>query len=366
MANGPRVVYLIGAGGSQACISSIGSPHKLLMKDLVAPLSERLNELIVNNVPEDNGIKYLVNSVMDGTTNVEQVITFLEDAPSVRHRELADIMRTAFEDVLRATLDLIAQDAGADAVRLYKVLLDLHNISDYPETLRGIITTNYDEYLEAAIEEVYSDAVDFGIQVDPPPLAKVKFPLVKLHGSFGWEDSWPIQRNPGSGHTTLWIPPGIYKDKRNYPFNVLWGLARELLSCDLLRVVGFSLGPNDWDLISLLFASRHLNSSKPLSIEIIDAPLQAHNLKKTFPYLELSSMLESEPIGSQLISELTGRPSPPFAELSNDDQQNLIEALGWDQNWFEVWLIARVETLFVDLGTVSTSSGIVQQFFENV
>ena len=365
MTNGPRVVYLIGAGGSQACVNSIGSQHGILMKDLALPLGARLQEVVTEHFQDDDGIKYLVNSVIDETTDVEQVITFLEDAPSARHRELAATMKTAFESVLRRELDLIANEAGSDATRLYKVLIDVHNIQACPETLHGIITTNYDEYLEAAIEEVSGRNVDFGIQVEPSRLQLVDYPLLKLHGSFGWEDRWPITLN---SHTdrTLWIPPGINKAKQSYPFNTLWGLARELLACDILRIVGFSLGSNDWDLISLLFASRHLNSSVPLTIELIDAPAQARRLKEVFPYLELISMLESEPTGSYLIAELTGHPSLPFTQLSEDDQQVAIDTIGSDRNWLEAWLVARVETMFLELGTVSTTSGIAEQFFDDI
>lgn len=335
------------------------------MKDLVLPLSERLQELVMQTFPEDEGIKYLVNSVIDESTNVEQVITFLEDAPSARHRDLAKTMRTAFEHVLRKKLALITQDVGADAIRLYKVLLDVHNILGCAETLHGIITTNYDEFLEDAIEEVYAGAVDFGIRIEPSPVQHVDFPLVKLHGSFGWEDRWPIYRTSGTDRT-LWIPPGINKAKQSYPFSTLWGLARETLSCDVLRIVGFSLGPNDWDLISLLFAARHLNSSAPLQIEVIDAPLLTRKLKNDFPYLELLSMLESEPTGRQIVANLTGHPSVPYVQLSDDDQQSMIETIGWDYNWLEAWLIARVETLFVELGSVSTTSGTVEQFLDAI
>lgn len=43
-----RIVYLVGAGASHACVSRVGSPHGILMSDLTAPLSRKLQGLINN------------------------------------------------------------------------------------------------------------------------------------------------------------------------------------------------------------------------------------------------------------------------------------------------------------------------------
>ena len=273
-----RIVYLVGAGASHACVSRVGSPHGILMSDLTAPLSRKLQGLINNGFSGDDSLKYLVNSVIDETTDVEQVITFLDDAPSLRHRQFADEMRKAFEEILRDKLTQIREETQEDPVELYRVLIDMYNIDHLPETLQGIITTNYDEYIERAIEQVDDCPIDFGIRVEPSSHGTEGFRLLKLHGSFGWQDTWPISRAP-DGDATLWIPPGIQKAKRAYPFNVLWGLAREMLACDVLRVIGCRLGPNDWDLISLLFAMRHTNISDRPAIEVIDSPSMWKSLR---------------------------------------------------------------------------------------
>ena len=217
-----------------------------------------LRELINNGFAGDASLEYLVNSVIDDTTDFEHIITFLDDAPSLRHREFAEEMRNAFEDVLRDRLNRIREETQGDAVRLYKVLIDMDTIDQSPEALQGIITTNYDEYIEDAIEQVGQYPVDFGVQVEPSSDQAEGIRLLKLHGSFGWQNTWPITRGQ-AGDATLWIPPGITKAKQAYPFNVLWGLAREMLSCDVLRVIGCRLGANDWDLLSLLFTMQHVN-----------------------------------------------------------------------------------------------------------
>ena len=258
------------------------------MRHLGRPLHEKLSELVTNGFSGDDSLVNLVNSVIDDTTDFEHIITFLEDAPSLLHRKFAEAMRDAFEDVLRERLSLIIEETQGDAFRLYKVLLDIYYIKKCPEVLQGIITTNYDEFMEEAIEQIGNTPVDFGIRVEPSTQQPGRFQLLKLHGSFGWRDAWPISRWENDDDT-LWIPPGIQKAKQAYPFNVLWGLAREMLSCDVLRIIGFSLTANDWDMISLLFTMRHVNLATRPQIEIIDAPQHVEQLKEKYPYLELLS-----------------------------------------------------------------------------
>ena len=356
-----RVVYLVGAGASQGCVQSVDSPHGILMRDLGKPLHKKLRELVTNGFSGDDSLVNLVNSVIDDTTDFEHIITFLGDAPSLLHRQFAEAMRGAFEDVLRERLSLIIEETEGDVLRLYKVLLDIYNIKKCPEVLQGIITTNYDEFMEGAIEHIGNRPVDFGIRVEPSSQQPGRFRLLKLHGSFGWRDAWPISRWKNDDNT-LWIPPGIQKAKQAYPFNVLWGLAREMLSCDVLRIIGFSLTANDWDLISLLFTMRHVNFTTRPQIEMIDAPQNVEQLKENYPYLELLSMLEIEPIGSQLIAEFTGWSPQQFDRLTAEQKKELFRVAGIQNNWFERWLNAKVESLYIELGDVSTDAGLVEEF----
>ena len=331
------------------------------MQHLGEPLRAKLRELINNGFAGDTSLEYLVNSAIDNTTDFEHIITFLADAPSLRHRQFAEAMRKAFEEVLRSRLSSIREETQGDASNLYKVLVDMYSIKQCPEALRGIITTNYDEFIEDAIEQVSQRPVDFGVQVEPSTNRDESIQLLKLHGSFGWQDTLPIRRNP-TGNATLWIPPGVNKAKQTYPFNILWGLAREMLSCDVLRVIGCRLGANDWDLISLLFTMLHVNSAVRPRIEVIDAPLHVKRLKESFSYLEVLSILEIEPFGSGLVADFTGRQARAFHMLTEEQQQQTINSAGYDRNWFELWLRAKVESLAIDLGSVWTETGLVDEF----
>ena len=241
-----RVVYLIGAGATHACAQRVGSPHSLLMRGLGTPLTKKVRQLAVNDYSDHPSLNDLVNTVIDEETDFEHVISFLDEAPSLLHRQFAHDLRQAFEEVLRDQLKAVSDDENGNPIELYRVLFDIHNVPNCPEALQGILTTNYDPYIEEALDAVDLGPVDFGFILEDLPADPHASGtrLLKLHGSFDWQDTWPISR--GSGDATLWIPPGINKEKQTYPFNILWGLARELLSCDVLRVIGCRLDANDW------------------------------------------------------------------------------------------------------------------------
>ena len=354
-----RIVYLIGAGASHASVKSVGSPHGILMQDLSLPLLEELRKITDRSLLKDESLQYLVNSVLDDNTDFEHIITFLEDAPSQPHREFAQKLRRAFEKVLREKLDRIEEETRGDAVFLFRVLIDMYCIRDFPEDLQGIITTNYDDLIEKAIHQL-GYRTDYGIHINPSTEDSRHILLLKLHGSFGWRDSFPVTLKRKRG-PTLWIPPGINKAKQAYPFNLLWGLARELLSCDVLRIVGCSLRANDWDLVSMLFSMRHVNSLGRPSIEVIDSPAHAHSLKTSYPYLDIHSMLEVEPMGSKLIEELSGVARRRFDDLTDEEQYRLLTSPR-TENWFQLWLKARADTHYLDYGDVMTPSQVVHNF----
>lgn len=358
-----NVVYLIGAGASHACVKRVNSPHGILMENLNDSLANKVRTLIETRYRSHRGLSSLVNTVIDENTDFEQIITFLADSPSLVHRQFAEDLRKTFEEVLRGRLDAIRRDFGSDPVELYATLLDMHRIVGSAETLGGILTTNYDLYLEAAMSQVRHSRADLGFQLQNRCVSDGSLTLIKLHGSFDWQETWPTSF--GAGDATLWIPPGIQKAKQTYPFNILWGLARELLACDVLRIIGCRLGGNDWDLISLLFTTRHVNSNpNPYRIEVIDSPKRAEDIKAHFPFLDVLSILEIEDIGDQLVSDFTVGRMQRYDELSKDKQQAVIKEAGEQRNWFELWLRHKVEALFIELGSVETPTGHVNRFLE--
>ena len=330
------------------------------MSDLNAPLSLKLAKLMADDrFADDDRLNYLINSINDGSADIEHLITFLDDAPSNLHRSFANEMKLAFEEVLRNRLSDIKTDLERDPIDLYEILLDIYNIPECPESLGGIITTNYDDYLEKAITSVTDRAVDFGINIEQSAESshdvkvKANFGLLKLHGSFSWKETLPISTNY-TNRDTLWIPPGIQKAKQSYPFNILSGLARDMLSCDILRVIGCRLGPNDWDLVSLLFTMCHVAGSNKPSIEVIDTPLHAERLKELYPYLPIVSILEVEPTGSEFIADFMKLPSKPYVNQSQKQKEAILKNTPDSTNWFQDWLRHKASNLYTDLPTIET------------
>jgi hypothetical protein len=360
-----RVVYLCGAGASHASVKALGADQGILMRDLNPQIAAEVGSLVRRDYDNAPTLTTLANTVIDEDTDVEHVITFLDESSSGLHKKFAGDLRGIFEKVLRELLDQIEKEHGEKLLGLYAALIDMYAVPDFPEVLSGFLTTNYDSYIERAAEARCGYQPEMGIEIRRksatamPPLK-----ILKLHGSFDWKASWPIEG--GQGAYTLWIPPGIQKAKDRYPFNAIWGLAREILDCDILRVIGCRLGPNDWDLISLLFAGRHVNASrsKGFDIEMIDSPQHADRLKESYPYLGIKSIYEVEKVGESILTELLGSlPSPGLRRFEDLDEHERKTALGKSENWFRLWLKHMAESLNA-IGSLETPSGVFKAFLE--
>lgn len=361
-----RVVYLLGAGATHGSAAFRGSTISLVMPGLIEKLSERMQELFYEKFSHHHGIGRLVNDVVDEDTDFEQLITFLEDAVSVDYREFAAGLKSIFSAVLRSRLDQVRDELGERHSELYAVLVDMHEVPDLGERLEGFLTLNYDSYLEHAIDQL-NYSVDFGVDVGGEASeAEQSIRVLKMHGSFGWADQWPIGSRGEEG-TGLWIPPGIRKTKVDYPFNAIWGLARELLNCDVLRIVGCNLGPNDWDLVSLLFTTMHTHATGgPYDVEIIAGPETAERIADMFPYLNVKSLLQLPKVGEQAIAELTGGPPKEFMSLSDEERREVAHnAHTKIPNPFEYWLRLKGEIMNRDLASLSTRSGAFAAFVES-
>ena len=360
-----RVVYLLGAGATQGCISFSGSRHNLVMSGLSELISGQLRLKIVEKYEDHAGIRRLVNEVVvpKPHLDIEQLITFLEDSPATEYREFADDLRDVFSNVLRSRLEEVENEPGSSRSRLYAALVDMHEVAGNEERLQGFLTLNYDVFLERAIVRELGREVDYGIAPSNHGETSRHVTVLKMHGSFGWSRNWPIETN--LRHSTgVWIPPGIKKPKNDYPFNVIWGRARELLDCDILRIIGCNLGPNDWDLVSLLFSTRHTHvSAPPYSIEVISGFETADRIRQLFPYLDVRWLPQLPRIGDQIVGELLGSEPRPFDNLPEKLQsQATQQAQRTITNPFSYWLAQKGEALVTAFGDMSTESGVFQDF----
>ena len=212
------------------------------MSDITASLLENVTSLVARDEKGFGKVPEIINSLISGDSDIEQVITFLDESPSEAFRRYANVLREAFVLALERKLVEVETELKETPFHLYTALIDMYNVSKLPESLAGILTINYDEYIEKAIA-ANDRPIDFGVSVVQDEIEGEAIKLIKLHGSFGWQDVFPILRSKGDA--PLWIPPGIQKAKERYPFNFLWGLARELLSCDVVRIIGVVTCPPD-------------------------------------------------------------------------------------------------------------------------
>ncbi len=332
-----KVVYLFGAGATHAVLKSIDPTLSLLTKDIQEKISHKSSRLL------DKKIWSELITVND----IEHLISVLE---SQHHYFASGKIRKYYRD---AIIDIIVQNPELKTLpmkNLYSVLIDLHkNIKDnkFDEELLCFITLNYEDILERTIKSSFGWDIDYSLQSDgaiPNPNA---IKVLKLHGSFNWQNTRPVTIKSTMASTSssnaLWIPPGVEKKKDNYPFNLLWGEATEsLMRCDILRVVGCSLSRNDWGLIPILYTVQRFNHrGKMITIEIIDYPSSAMSIIDSYSYMDFVPFKKNHEIlyyykklfpsasSGQLVDEIN-------ATFSNRDTSNP----------FHGWLDAKIHYLF--------------------
>jgi len=293
-ANIPKeIIYLWGAGATQAEIDYLGAHRvNLLMRD-----SDERGEGVATRILARLPKRWKSSFLVDQGADIEKLISLLASSNVDVYYKLADrIRRLYFEDICQALASAKILPDPALAVGL----LTLHNNTTFREreVLSGIITTNHDGLLQLAAHKVDAE-VNIGIPFrsdELKPGLNGSLPLLHLHGSFTWTFGLPIQVSLLSETSTyspdtVWIPPTILKESKNYPFNKLAGLAYELLSkrCDVLRVVGSALTQNDWHVLSMIFnAQRHreLTKGAPFRIELIMPHEAGEAIKRDCSYLK--------------------------------------------------------------------------------
>lgn len=284
-----RVVYLWGAGATQAEAQRIGGTVNLMMRD--GDNSLGLTSRILKRGGDD--VSYA--SPPPNKVDVEKLISLLAASGNQAHREKANAMRTNYFLELR---DSLATAGVLTKPQLAIELFTLHRnprFSTEIETLSGFITTNHDGLLMRASSHVH-DGINVGFEFSSE---KYRYepnapPILQVHGSFSWRFALPIKIEPlsrRSSHSdTVWIPPSVAKEGKNYPFNKLLGASYFLLAhrCDLLRIVGMSLTQNDWHILSMVFsAQRHLEEvgKPPFRVELIMPPRDCEVVLRECAYL---------------------------------------------------------------------------------
>ncbi|SRR5258706_614862 len=288
-----QVVYLWGAGATQAEAQRLGAVISLLMQD-----TEHFGEGITTRILRRTGRRAIASFGEGRGVDIEKLISLLAASGVDEHFRFAEKMRTNYFAELRASLTTAKV---LDNPQLAMQLLQMHKNTKFQqevETLSGIITTNHDGLLQIASQNVFG-SVNLGFRFSSEDFIQTASdsapPILQLHGSFTWRFGMPIQvgrlRRGSTYADTVWIPPTILKESKNYPFNKLSGLAYELLTkhCDVLRVIGASLTQNDWNVLSLIFnAQRHKELTKGAAflIELIMPPDSGRKVREECAYLK--------------------------------------------------------------------------------
>ncbi|MCZ6547121.1 MAG: hypothetical protein O6837_03250 [Deltaproteobacteria bacterium] len=330
-----QVVYLFGAGATQAEVGYRGaSSVNLLMRD-----NEELGENgVATRILNRISGKWRAFLGEDQAMDIEKLISLLAASSVESLSGLAEKMRRLYFWEIRTSLVLAKV---IQRPKLATALLEMHS-NDYfrkqVETLSGILTTNHDGLLQISSQEVFKEVnlgFPFVSEELTPAVSNATPPLLQLHGSFTWRFAVPIEvtklrRDLAYSPETIWIPPTILKESKNYPFNKVTGLAYELLAkqCDVLRVVGSSLTQNDWNVLSLIFnAQRHreLVKGAAFRIELVMPHDYGEKVKQDCSYLK-----NITPIGY-----LTEGDFGDYKELNlpPDDERN---------NVFAYWLKEKI------------------------
>ncbi len=358
MGNKKKVLYLIGAGATHSEVSLYDSNIKLLTKDIAEGIKNKITQKKLT------GLADVVNDLTGENIDIEQLITLYETSGYSKNKSIAKNLRSAFVNEIQERLAKLPKDYKP---LLLRALIDMYDVKSLNEELHGFLTLNYDSLIEVALQNV-NGMINLFLLID---YKNTNFknrsdgiPIIKLHGSFDWKNLFPICLINESDHhdDILWIPPGVVKRREEYPFSMLWGKAKELLQCDILRVIGCSLNRNDWELVSLLQTTQRFQSKhKRFTIELIDYDEEGQKKKKDYPYLNLKTVFEIEGFKKHLlkdislsVSEEVGKSKAIEEYVNNKNNINI----------FERWLRWRGEELKEHRKDITTSKNIFKNFIE--
>jgi hypothetical protein len=277
-----RVAYLFGAGATNAELSNIGADLEeigLLIGDVTRRVTMKAKEQ--PNFFQSN--KMFLERAQ--SSNIELFISLIED--NAYDIEDSSHVVTHLKQLVEKDIKSILTPERSNAFSLHRALFELHP-PEGNETIIGLISLNYDTILDDAYKLNHGEP-DYGFSLRTDEGAKP--PLLKLHGSFNWND---IEIN-GKRRTISIIPVGMNKNYLRFPYTFVWGRALEVLArCDILRVIGCSLSYNDTQLIDLLFKA-HLEKGAAFEMQIISSEETGRDIRRRcdfFPKITTAEKIE--------------------------------------------------------------------------
>lgn len=295
-----KIAYLFGAGATHA---------ELLARD--PDMDPEVSGLLISNVskrviwrasqdPDYTKSLELVSGT-NGSLSVELLISLIE---SSKVRDSAD-KTLRLKKMVEADITTVISKFGAQHFFLHKGLLELHLHKKVrvKEQLLGLISLNYDDIIDRAYQAVLDEKPNYCFSLNAVSKSASRIPLLKLHGSFNWKNQYVLCKK----RDVEIVPLGSSKSYLHAPYGCIWNRAFDILAkCDVLRVVGCSLSPNDLHLIDLLFKAQ-LERKTPFELEIIDLEEAGEIIQKTYGFFSVIKRLSQ--LGLPTTS-VTGPPNP--------------------------------------------------------
>jgi hypothetical protein len=359
-----KVVYLFGTGATQAEARLVDDRIRLGMSDIKDGILRKIDKKKIKKLDD------IKNELANPNADVEQLITVYESSGCSEHKTIAKSLRVLFREEILEQIKILDSSAratnGRFTPRLYSALIDMYEIKGIKEKLTGIMTLNYEDIVERAAQRV-KGGVNYALDIIRCNNSYLKVNkrgilILKMHGSFNWQNQFPpcIKDNLKKEEDVLWIPPGVEKHTDSYPYNIIWGKARELLDCDILRIIGCSLSKNEWHLVSMLYATQKLNKQKKeYTIEIISSPKTGKAIREAYPHLKIRAIYEINEIKDFVYKSLYALSKPNGRNIIDDN--TITEYLN-NKNSFELWLRAKGDDLTNNGFLLKTPNNIFRDF----
>ncbi len=179
-----NVVYLFGAGATQAELNYQSYKVNLLMRDTDLP---GVCSRIMTSVRGDRQLKWLYEATKSTSQiDIEQLISLLEEINLEKYKKAADKLRKLYYlDILKQLM----KTKVFNTPKLSMSLFELHQNEELKNTevLTGIISLNHDYLLETACQKKFK-GVNLGVDFTSDIFdcnTKVTL-IIKLFGSFNW------------------------------------------------------------------------------------------------------------------------------------------------------------------------------------
>ncbi len=353
----PKIAYLFGAGASEGELKQRGALKSILMDGIREGIISKLSK------EPDPSLEDVSND-LSADANIEQLITLYEASGTREHIEVARRLKGLFRKELQ---ERVRESGDSFLAALFAPLLDMHSLPSLDEQLVVILTTNYEDLIEQAMQAV-NGGINYLIKTVPSDAQYVlndrDVPILKLHGSFNWKNKSPVvvQKAIEDEEDVIWIPPGVAKKREYYPFDLIWSKARELLDCDVLRIIGSSLSMNDWELVSLVHTTQKLRTDQkpPYAIEVIDYPRQCTQIKDQHKYLNIRTILEIPEVRDYLVRMYL--PAYIGGSVADERLEEIAAYLTPPENMFALWLRAKGEALYYNDRPIATAKGYFEKF----